>query len=167
MSFTDRPVCLLVEDEPLLLRMMKANLEDAGFTVLAAADGLAAMCLIVECRICPSALVTDIRMPGLDGWELARKVRGMFPHVPVVYISGDSAGRVGVEGVPRGRMLQKPFPSARLVEAITELLDDDGPSSIVESVSFKEVCIGESATAQRHSLAASFGRHVSDEARAA
>jgi CheY-like chemotaxis protein len=113
---------LLVEDEPLISEMIQSALEDGGYTVLTADDGNEAMNLI-DTRINEIAgLITDIRLPGPDGWEVARHARHQKPELPVVYMTGDSGADWAAEGVPKSLILQKPFAAAQAITAISTLL---------------------------------------------
>ena len=65
---------LVVEDEPLVREIIVSELEDAGYEVLEAADGAAALALLREARV--DLLFTDIRLPGeVDGWMFSREAR--------------------------------------------------------------------------------------------
>ena len=69
----ERPTVIIAEDEPLLRVLLEDSLEECGFEVLSASDGLEALELIKlhpECRL----LLSDIRMPRMDGYALARSV---------------------------------------------------------------------------------------------
>jgi DNA-binding NtrC family response regulator len=113
---------LLVEDELLISEMMQSALEDGGYTVLTADDGNEAINLI-DTRINEIAgLITDIRLPGPDGWEIARHARHRKPELPVVYMTGDSGVDWAAEGVPKSLILQKPFAAAQAITAISTLL---------------------------------------------
>lgn len=69
---------LLVDDEPMVLRVMRSALEKAGFEVDVAVDGEAAWAKIEES--CPNVLVTDIEMPRLSGRELCRRIQDNLPN---------------------------------------------------------------------------------------
>lgn len=112
---------LLVEDD-LLLRMSAARgLERQGYRVRQAADGEAAMARMGAER--PSLLLSDIRMPGLDGIELARRARTLHPGLPILLVSGyaDEGERAAVPELDVG-FLQKPFTLKTLGERIRELV---------------------------------------------
>ena len=64
---------LLVDDEPMVLRVMRGALERGGFQVDVAVDGEEAWAKIVES--CPDVLVTDIEMPRLSGRELCQRIQ--------------------------------------------------------------------------------------------
>lgn len=116
---TDKPVILLVEDEALLLEMTKSDLEDLGFTVIPASNGDDAL-QILQTGAPISALLTDIRMPGLhDGWELARRARDLHPALPVLYASGFSANTP--RPVPGSIFLQKPYRLRDIEKALEDL----------------------------------------------
>lgn len=72
-----------------------------------------------------SGVITDIRLgSGPDGWEVARRAREINRHIPIIYMSGDSAHEHASKGVPQSLMLQKPFAPAQLVTAISSLLNE-------------------------------------------
>ena len=115
---------VVVEDEPLILEMVREALEEAGFEVLSATSSRSA-----EEKIGAAdeivGLITDVRLGrGPDGWELARAVRSSRPNLPVVYMTGDSAGEWLAQGVPRSLIVQKPFAVGQVVAALTGLLNE-------------------------------------------
>jgi len=115
---------VVVEDEPLILEMVQEALEEAGFEVLSATSSRSA-----EEKIGAAdeivGLITDVRLGrGPDGWELARAVRTARPGLPVVYMTGDSAGEWSAHGVPRSLIVQKPFAVGQVVAALTGLLNE-------------------------------------------
>ncbi len=113
------PVALIAEDEDLLAEVVEWALEDAGYSVIRAADGEKALARLGRSTHI-DLLVTDIRMPGLyDGWTLAEKVRDQLPDVPVVYISGFNA--VTPRKVPNSVFLAKPFRPEQLIAAIATM----------------------------------------------
>lgn len=111
-----RPTILLVEDEPLVRQMIALELEDAGYDVVEAADGRAAIA-ILEDAVRVDLVFTDIRMPGgLDGWQLAERARAMRAGIPVIYATGftDDSPRP----VPGGILFKKPYKAAAIIEAM-------------------------------------------------
>ena len=76
------------------------------------------------------ALVTDINLVGrIDGWEVARRAREIDPAFPILYITGTDADRWPSHGVPNSVLLTKPFASAQLVTAVSQLLNDGTPTT--------------------------------------
>jgi CheY-like chemotaxis protein len=117
----DVPPILVVEDEPLVRLTIVEALQEAGYQVIEAPDGTAAM-EQVEGTESLRGLVTDIRVgPGPNGWEIAHHAREKFGGLPVVYVTGDSGHEWSANGVPQSAVLQKPFVSAELVTALANL----------------------------------------------
>lgn len=112
---------LYVEDEALVALAVTMALEDAGFVVEHVLSGKAALEVVEKTVAAYSILVTDVRLPELDGWSIARRARELNPHLPVVYMSGDSAINWSLEGVPRSIMVQKPCTTDALLATIGTL----------------------------------------------
>ncbi|WP_376100514.1 response regulator [Roseomonas sp. CCTCC AB2023176] len=114
------PRVLMAEDEPDIALLLREALEDAGFTVTWAEDG--AVALEQEARDPCDALLTDVRMPNLDGVSLVRAVRERRPALPIVVLSGymTSIDRQALLllGVPEDRMLEKPVPLEHVAETL-------------------------------------------------
>jgi CheY-like chemotaxis protein len=68
------PVVLVVDDEPMVMRLMERTFASAGFLVLAASSGEEALALAEASPAPPAVLVTDVRMHPIDGPELARLI---------------------------------------------------------------------------------------------
>jgi CheY-like chemotaxis protein len=121
-TIRQKPLVLLVEDEPIILEVMQVVLEEGGFAVVAAQDGHQALAMLDGHGADFDGLVTDIRLPaGPDGWEIARAARRLAP-LPVFYITGDSAAYWDQHGVPGSHLLQKPFNPVRLCEMLKALI---------------------------------------------
>ncbi|MBL6080805.1 response regulator [Belnapia sp. T18] len=78
---------LLVDDDPLVLRVFKVQLAEAGHAVLAAGGGAEALAMLDRGEAV-DLLVTDLSMPGMDGVELIRAAQGRRPGLPAVLITG-------------------------------------------------------------------------------
>ena len=65
----------------------------------------------------------------MDSWEVAKQAREMDPQFPVVYMSGASAADWPSKGVPNSIMLSKPFASAQLLTAVSQLLNSVTPTT--------------------------------------
>lgn len=118
-----RTVLLLIEDEPLVLEAVQMSLEESGYICLTAHDGHSGLKLIEDDLDRADVLITDVRMPGPDGWNLARHARDLNPGMPVIYMTGDSAIDWPTLGVPNSILLSKPFVNAQLTRAVTQALD--------------------------------------------
>jgi DNA-binding NtrC family response regulator len=122
---TSAILILLVEDEPVLLDIIRTTLEDGGYDVVLAENGSSAIRALDERPSDFAALVTDIRIgKGPSGWDVARHARALKPEVSVVYMTGDSAGEWAVHGVPKSLLLQKPFAQAQLITGVSTLLNE-------------------------------------------
>ena len=111
------PRVLVVEDEFLVRDMIVHELNLAGFDVLEAATAEDALALVAKSDAL-DLLFTDIKLPGMDGWQLAAEIRGHRPTVPVIYASG-YADRV--QPLPASRFLQKPYRPSQVLQAAAEL----------------------------------------------
>ncbi|MFC0589721.1 response regulator [Novosphingobium aquiterrae] len=124
---------LVVEDEPLIRMELVAMLLEGGFTVEECSDGDDAIAQIDKASDL-QGLITDIKLGnGPDGWAVAHHARRKFPNLPVVYVTGDSAGDWTAEGVPNSLILKKPYAEAQLMTAIASLLNEAMPQRSQES----------------------------------
>ena len=126
----DRPIVLIVDDEPLIAAMVELTFDDAGFDVRSAINATDAADQIVDLGDRLSALVTDIRLrDGPNGWAVAVDARTRLPLLPVVYMTGDSAADWTAFGVPKSVLIQKPFVGAQVLAAVTTLMNSDNSDS--------------------------------------
>jgi CheY-like chemotaxis protein len=112
------PVVLVVDDEPILLRLMERAFTEAGYLVQSASNGLLALELVGSLPSPPDILVTDLRMELLNGFDLARLVTAKHPDTQVLLISGYDADHTE----PPWPFLRKPFSPEALVRAVEQLL---------------------------------------------
>lgn len=108
---------LVVEDDPLVRGTLAEGLADAGFEVLEAEDAEEGLALI-SCRPDISALLTDINLPGEDGFSLARAARMLRPDLPIVYASGRHRYADPDQAVPGAPFLPKPFTIAHAASTL-------------------------------------------------
>ena len=105
---------LVVEDDPFIREMAVTGLEDAGHEVIEAASGGEALRLL-QAGIAVDALLTDVRMPDANGWEVARAYRERFPDLPVLYVTGYSEQ---MQPVPGGIIISKPYRMSQVVSVL-------------------------------------------------
>ncbi|MFC5355533.1 response regulator [Azospirillum himalayense] len=117
---------LLAEDESLVAMVLKEVLVDAGFRVTVACDGVEALDAYTADPA--DILVTDIRMPRLDGLSLTAKLRERAPMLPVVITTGHLLPDIVMVEPSEARTLvfTKPVPTNRLLDAIRLALSADG-----------------------------------------
>jgi two-component system cell cycle sensor histidine kinase/response regulator CckA len=113
---------LVVDDEPSLRDVVNKWLSRAGFEVLVAADGIAALELLEREGWRVDAMISDISMPRLNGLALVARVRARLPQLPIILMSGFEPVAVDADAVvpPDVARLQKPFP----LEVLLPLLHD-------------------------------------------
>jgi DNA-binding response OmpR family regulator len=115
---------LVIDDEALISGLLEDALVDGGYCVQLAYTGDDAIAVLDAQHSEFAGLITDIRMPGsASGWDVARHARELCSDFPVVYMSGDSAAEWSANGVPNSIMVDKPFATAQIVTAISNLLN--------------------------------------------
>jgi CheY-like chemotaxis protein len=108
---------LLVEDDALVRATLAEGLVDAGFEVLEAEDAETALHLVAT-RAEIAVLLTDINLPGADGFALARAARRLRPRLPVVYASGRYREPDSRRALPDAPFLAKPFSVSSAVATL-------------------------------------------------
>ena len=112
---------LLVDDEPSIRLVLKAVLESAGYSVTTAEDGFVALRAIRN--NVPGLLISDLRMPNMNGFELLAVVREKFRDIPVIAISGEFVGEQ-VQGLLADLFLQKgSYSPQEMLNAVETLID--------------------------------------------
>ena len=113
---------VLIDDDPHLRQALSQTLDLAGLKILplAEAQGLAAQ---IE-RDWPGVIVSDIRMPGMDGLELLKELHDQDPELPVLLITGHRDVPLAVEAMRAGAydFLEKPFASDALLDSVRRAL---------------------------------------------
>jgi DNA-binding NarL/FixJ family response regulator len=116
---------LVVDDEPNLLRAVAACLKAEDYEVSTARSGHEALLQLAEAV--PDLIISDIRMPGMDGYKLARQLRGSprTALVPIVFLSAKDETEDRIEGFRAGidAYLTKPFEPAELIAVVNGILN--------------------------------------------
>jgi DNA-binding response OmpR family regulator len=112
---------LVIDDEPHVLKLVKANLESSGYKVLTAQDGEQALSL-VETQS-PDLVILDLMLPKMDGYAVCRQIRE-FSAVPVIMLTARSAQVDLVHGFEVGAddYLTKPFSVTELLVRVQAVL---------------------------------------------
>jgi CheY-like chemotaxis protein len=123
---------LLVEDEDAVRESEREYLEQRGYTVLAAANGAAALELAATCGREIQLLVTDVVMPKMSGSELGQQLLAQRPGLKVLYVSGYAESTVMQHGLAElgSRFLHKPFTLKALAAKIRKILDADAEDTL-------------------------------------
>jgi signal transduction histidine kinase/CheY-like chemotaxis protein len=115
---------LLVEDEEMVRELATETLRGYGYTVLEAGNGEEAIAASTKCRGTIHLLITDVVMPGMNGLEVAQRVKSARADILVLYMSGyseEAVTHLGVMGPGEG-FLQKPITPSRLSSRVREML---------------------------------------------
>jgi CheY-like chemotaxis protein len=114
---------IVVEDDPQMRRIITKVLASQGMVVRAVSDGLEALTAFDQSRNEPDLLCADIRMPNMDGKELARHLRQQGVGVPIIFVSGTiSREQEGYRERSHVHLVAKPFSTERLAEIAKEML---------------------------------------------
>ena len=118
---------LLVEDEAAVRALARRVLEQAGYAVLEAADGLDGARVAEEFEGAIDLLLTDVVMPNLGGRALAERLRATRPRMPVLFVSGYPDGEMERGCLTSGgaTYLEKPFSPRLLRETVRQALEED------------------------------------------
>ena len=119
----EKPLVLSVDDEPNVLDGVKRNLR-RDFRVVTAAGGAAGLRAFEEAAF--AAVVSDLRMPGMDGIEFLGRVRDVSPDTTRILLTGNADLTAAVSAVNEGnifRFLTKPCPPDVLISAVTMAVD--------------------------------------------
>ncbi len=120
---TKKTTILLAEDEPSLGQIIKESLETRSFIVLLCENGEKAMQIYQNES--PELLVLDVMMPKKDGFTLAKEIRAIDEHIPIIFLTAKSQTQDVVEGFTIGGndYLKKPFSMEELIVRINNLLN--------------------------------------------
>jgi two-component system response regulator HydG len=112
---------LVVDDDPDIGQFIATVLADDGFDAVVAADGNRAIELLAGEPF--NVLVTDVRMPGLDGIQLAARARELSPGIRIVFMSGYTAEHY--IDLSREDLIEKPFRPQELLACMRRILGPD------------------------------------------
>jgi DNA-binding response OmpR family regulator len=129
---------LVVDDETRYLQVAKVNLELRGYQVLTASDGQMALSLVVSQE--PDLVLLDVRMPGLDGYQVCQRIRE-FSKVPIIMLTAMAEDADKVRGLDVGAddYVTKPFSIPELLARVRAVLrraqgsSDPMPAPILEA----------------------------------
>jgi CheY-like chemotaxis protein len=112
-----RPTLLIVDDDDDVRCLMRGQLDVVGYDVIEGRDGADALAQLRAAVRLPDAILTDLSMPGLDGWQLIETIRGddCWSAIPIIVISGSPNPPAGI------RCLRKPLVRELLLRALAEV----------------------------------------------
>jgi signal transduction histidine kinase/ActR/RegA family two-component response regulator len=117
---------LLVEDNELVRELAETIMERLGYTVLSAEDGAGALTVLATYAAPVHLLLTDVVMPGMNGWDLHARVAADHPGLKVLFMSGYADEVIADRGVLDAGMhfIQKPFSVSDLATKVREALHE-------------------------------------------
>jgi DNA-binding NtrC family response regulator len=113
-------VVLVVDDDTSVRAYLKAALKREGFLTLEAGDGELGLGLVRRIGSDIDLVISDIKMPKLDGLQLANLVRAEFPKIPIILISGYTD--VALENQPWVEFIPKPFLLSALLNIVRKMV---------------------------------------------
>lgn len=124
----DRPRILVVDDEQAVRDLLAKTLTMADYDVDAAPDGASAIDRLRAVEY--DLLITDLKMPGMDGLSVIREARRTAPDLPVIIITGYSTEASAIEAINLGvaGYLTKPFRLPRILAATARALGEPVPA---------------------------------------
>src|SRR5690349_19876511 len=121
---------LLVDDDPDLLKLISLRLTSAGYRVRTADSGETALATIAVER--PATVITDLRMPGIDGLQLFEAIHRQHPALPVIILTAHGTIPDAVSATQRGvfGFVPKPFGSQDLLQKVAAALGLSGGEAV-------------------------------------
>ncbi|RPI66369.1 MAG: DNA-binding response regulator [Ignavibacteriales bacterium] len=121
---------LLVDDEKDIVELLQYNLEQEGFEVFTANDGVDALTKLLEY---PDLVILDVMMPVMDGFEVCRRIRNIkdFRNTPVIFLTAKSSEADEIRGLELGAndYIQKPISPKKLIARVkSNLRKTEAPS---------------------------------------
>jgi two-component system cell cycle sensor histidine kinase/response regulator CckA len=117
-THSSAPTILIVEDSDVVRTLTGRMLVDEGYPVVTAIDGVEAIEVLERCSV--GAVLTDLKMPRMNGRELAAQIAARWPGVPTLFMTGHPEAEL-TRGLP-GQLLMKPFTPEALVAAVRALV---------------------------------------------
>lgn len=114
---------LVVDDDENFLRVLTFQLQAFGFRVAGAGSAKRAYALLAETAF--SLVITDLSMPGIDGIELLRQAKKLYPDLPVIVLTACDSADIMTEALESGAFdfLTKPFDKKTVHDAISKALE--------------------------------------------
>ena len=113
---------LVVDDDADILRLMSLRLSSAGYQVITANGGTEALSMISIQR--PDLIISDLRMPDIDGLSLMKQVQGIHPTLPFILLTAHGSIPEAVHATQQGAFsfLAKPFDSQVLLQQVSHAI---------------------------------------------
>ena len=125
------PTILVVDDEPMALKLVQSILEKRGFEILASTSPRQAVKVFEEHSERIELLISDVVMPEMDGTKLASHLVGLNPDLPVLFMSGflTESEIADASAIAQYAFIRKPFRPSTLVQAVRKVLTGEDESA--------------------------------------
>jgi DNA-binding NtrC family response regulator len=129
---------LVIDDEPVIRVGISRTLEGSAFSVDTASNGHMGIEMLQEKEY--DLIITDLKMPGMSGFEVLSAVKGLQPEVPVIMITGFATVETAVEAMKNGAVdyIVKPFTPEQILEKVNKALAQR-PASVEDIIIKKEI----------------------------
>ncbi|QNB09672.1 response regulator [Herbaspirillum frisingense] len=119
---------MLVDDDPDLLRLLTLRLNASGYRILAVESAEAALAQLAIAL--PALVITDVRLPGMDGLALFAEIRSRYPALPVILLTAHGTIPDAVDATTKGAFayLTKPFDGHVLLDKVAQALSLSAPA---------------------------------------
>ncbi|WP_316797623.1 response regulator transcription factor [Pedobacter frigidisoli] len=131
----------VAEDDPKISALLKSALEENGYEVLSAADGISALQLFSASVF--NLLIIDIMMPGLNGLQLCKRIRTTDQQTPILMLTAMGSIEDKVTGLETGAddYLVKPFHLRELLARVAAMLRRQGQETNEHLICFEDLCL--------------------------
>ncbi len=131
----EKPKILIVDDELIMRDSLTAWLEEDNFEPITAESGMQAVELLEKSK--PDVILLDIKMPGMDGITLLKKIKEKYEDIPVIMITAYATVDSAVESMKQGAYdyIMKPFPPEKISYLLRRIVDHQ--RLIKENIRFK------------------------------
>ena len=125
------PTILVVDDEPMALKLVQTILEKRGFEILASTSPRQAVKVFEEHAQRIELLISDVVMPEMDGTKLASLLVALNPDLPVLFMSGflTESEIADASAIAQYAFIRKPFRPSTLVQAVRKMLTGEDESA--------------------------------------
>ena len=151
-----KPIILIIDDDTSLRRVLEYNLQEAGYAVATAASGEEGLGLFDE--VSPALVITDMKMPGMDGMQVLKAIKERAPETLVIMITAFGTVDIAVEAMKAGAYdyITKPFNRDELRLTVAKALQFSGlkvenkrlKSELADRIDFRSL-VGSSAAMEQ------------------
>src|SRR6266850_1126402 len=155
-----KPKILVIDDDAGIRESLKMTLEYDGYDVAGAATGQEGLNLVE--REAPDLVLLDVKMPGMDGFDVMSRLHSMQAGLPIVMISAHGTGMTGADAIKKGAVdfIDKPLSTDRVLVTVKNVLEQerlrDENRTLKKAVEVRHQMIGESGSLKQ--VMAAIGR---------